>query len=304
MANLPGGERTKRLLGLTAPGLFVLLWSTGFIGAKLGVPYAEPMTFLTLRFVAAGTLLTLLALATGAPWPSSWKALGHIAVVGLLLQAVYLGGVFVAVSRGMPAGPSALIVSLQPLTVALLAGLTLGERVSRRQWLGFVLGVIGVFLVVVEKIDPASLPDQEGFGFVEVGLCALSLLAITASTIYQKRFGLAADLRSGTALQYWVAAVAALFVAWTTEDMRVVWTGEFIFALGWLVLVLSIGAVSLLMFMIRMGEVSKVSSYFYLVPPCTAVIAFLIFGETLGLLALAGMLVAAVGVALVVRKAS
>ncbi|MET4805858.1 DMT family transporter [Limibacillus sp. MBR-115] len=304
MANLPGGERTKRLLGLTAPGLFVLLWSTGFIGAKLGVPYAEPMTFLTLRFVAAGTLLTLLALATGAPWPSSWKALGHIAVVGLLLQAVYLGGVFVAVSRGMPAGPSALIVSLQPLTVALLAGLTLGERVSRRQWLGFVLGVIGVFLVVVEKIDPASLPDQEGFGFVEVGLCALSLLAITASTIYQKRFGMAADLRSGTALQYWVAAVAALFVAWTTEDMRVVWTGEFIFALGWLVLVLSIGAVSLLMFMIRMGEVSKVSSYFYLVPPCTAVIAFLIFGETLGLLALAGMLVAAVGVALVVRKAS
>ncbi|MBB3064053.1 DMT family transporter [Limibacillus halophilus] len=304
MANLPGGERTKRILGLTAPGLFVLLWSTGFIGAKLGVPYAEPMTFLTLRFVAAGTLLTLLALATGAPWPSSWKALGHIAVVGLLLQAVYLGGVFVAVSRGMPAGPSALIVSLQPLTVALLAGLTLGERVSRRQWLGFVLGVIGVFLVVVEKIDPASLPDQEGFGFVEVGLCALSLLAITASTIYQKRFGMAADLRSGTALQYWVAAVAALFVAWTTEDMRVVWTGEFIFALGWLVLVLSIGAVSLLMFMIRMGEVSKVSSYFYLVPPCTAVIAFLIFGETLGLLALAGMLVAAVGVALVVRRAS
>ncbi len=304
MADLPGGERTKRILGLTAPGLFVLLWSTGFIGAKLGVPYADPMTFLTLRFVVAGTLLTLLALATGAPWPSSWKALGHIAVVGLLLQAVYLGGVFVAVSRGMPAGPSALIVSLQPLTVALLAGLTLGEQVSRRQWLGFVLGVIGVFLVVVEKIDPASLPDQEGFGFIEVGLCAMSLLAITASTIYQKRFGMASDLRSGTALQYWVAAVAALFVAWMTEDMRVVWTGEFIFALGWLVLVLSIGAISLLMFMIRMGEVSKVSSYFYLVPPCTAVIAFLLFGETLGLLSLAGMLIAAVGVALVVRKAS
>lgn len=302
MANLLGGESSKQIIGLTAPGLFVLLWSTGFIGAKMGVPYADPMTFLTLRFIIAAGLMTLLALATGASWPSSWKALAHATLVGVLLHAVYLGGVFVAVARGMSAGPAALIVSLQPITVALLAGMVLNESVSRRQWLGFLLGFLGATMVVAEKFNAKLSPGDEGFGLVEVGLCILALLAITASTLYQKRFGGGMDLRSGAAVQYWAAAVVGGFVAFFFEDMRVVWTGEFVFALAWLVLVLSLGAVSLLMLLIRIGEASKVASLFYLVPPTTAIIAYFVFGETLGLLALAGMVVAAVGVALVVRK--
>ncbi len=292
----------KRAAGTLAPGLFVLLWSTGFIGAKGAMPHAEPMTFLLLRFVIATGLLAGFAFLTGAPWPKDWRQWGHIALVGFLVHAVYLGGVFVAVHQGMTAGLSALIVSLQPILVALMAGYALGERVKLTQWAGFALGLAGVALVLSEKIDPASVTAFEGFGWPQVFFCLLSVIAIAIGTLYQKRFGGGMDLRSGTAIQYLAAAVACGIGALLFEDFRIDWTGELILSLAWLVIVLSVGAVSLLMLLIRLGEANKVASLFYLVPPSTAVMAYFLFGETFGLTALAGVAVTVLGVALVVRK--
>jgi drug/metabolite transporter (DMT)-like permease len=281
------------LHGLGAAALFVLLWSTGFIGAKLGVPHADPLTFLALRFVLATALLLALALATRAPWPRDpWQIL-HLCVAGVLLHAVYLGGVYVAMSLGVEAGLSALIVSTQPVLVAALAGLLLGERVTARQWLGLALAAVGVTLVVWRKLDA-------GFGTLEgVLLCLVALCGITAATLYQKRFCGAMDLRSGSVIQYTAAGLAAGLGSFLFEEQRVDWTGELIFALAWLVLLLSLGAVSLLYWLIRRGEAARVSSLFFLVPPVTALVAWMVFGETFGPLALAGMVVTVIGVALV-----
>ena len=285
---LPGDFR-----GLGAAGLFVLLWSTGFIGAKLGVAHADPLTFLALRFVLATALLLALALATHAPWPREpWQIL-HLCVAGVLLHAVYLGGVYVAMSLGVEAGLSALIVSTQPVLVAALAGVLLGERVAARQWLGLALASLGVTLVVWRKLEA-------GFGTFEgVLLCLLALCGITAATLYQKRFCGAMDLRSGSVIQYTAAGVAAGLGAFVFEELRIDWTGELIFALAWLVLLLSLGAISLLYWLIRRGEAARVSSLFFLVPPVTALIAWMVFGETFGPLALAGMVLTVIGVALV-----
>ncbi|GAB4359681.1 MAG: DMT family transporter [Kiloniellaceae bacterium] len=279
--------------GLAAAALFVLLWSTGFIGAKLGVPHAEPLTFLALRFIVATALLLALALATRAPWPRDPRQIAHFCVAGVLLHTFYLGGVYVAMSLGVEAGLSALIVSTQPVLVAALAGLLLGERVTARQWLGLMLAVCGVTLVVWRKLG-------DGFGTLEgIALCVLSLCAISGATLYQKRFCGTMDLRSGSVIQYAAAALTASLGSLAFEEQRVDWTGELIFALAWLVLLLSLGAVSLLYWLIRRGEASKVSSLFFLVPPVTALVAWPVFGETFGPLALAGMEVTVIGVALV-----
>jgi drug/metabolite transporter (DMT)-like permease len=283
----------RDLHGLGAAALFVLLWSTGFIGAKLGVPHADPLTFLALRFVLATALLLALALATRAPWPRDPRQILHLCVAGVLLHTVYLGGVYVAMSLGVEAGLSALIVSTQPVLVAALAGVLLGERVTGRQWLGLALAAAGVTLVVWRKLDA-------GFGTFEgVLLCLLALGGITAATLYQKRFCGAMDLRSGSVIQYTAAAAASTAGALLFEDLRVDWTGEMIFALAWLVLLLSLGAVMLLYWLIRRGEASRVSSLFFLVPPVTALVAWMVFGETFGPLALAGMALTVIGVALV-----
>lgn len=281
------------LNGLGAAGLFVLLWSTGFIGAKLGVPHADPLTFLALRFVLATALLLALTLATRAPWPRDPRQVLHLCVAGVLLHAVYLGGVYVALSLGVEAGLSALIVSTQPVLVAALAGLLLNERVTLRQWLGLALAAAGVTLVVWRKLEA-------GFGTLEgVLLCVLALAGITAATLYQKRFCGTMDLRSGSVIQYTAAAAASAAGALLFEDLRVDWTGELIVALAWLVLLLSLGAVSLLYWLIRRGEAARVSSLFFLVPPVTALVAWMVFGETFGPLALAGMALTVVGVAMV-----
>lgn len=285
---------TTQSLALAAmPGLFVLLWSTGFIGAKLGLPYAEPMTFLVLRFAIVTVLLALFAGLTGAPWPQDWKAAAHMAVAGLLLQAVYLGGVFASIFHGVPAGVSALIVGIQPLLVAAAAGTVLGERVTIRQWLGLTLGLGGVVLVVWTKL---------GIGVGSLWGYALSVIAlagIAAGTLYQKRFCPGIDLRSGTAIQFAASTAALAPFALLFETRQIAWSGEFIFALGWLCIVLSLGAISLLFLLIRRGAAAKVSSLFFLVPPCTAVVAYFLFGEQLNLLALLGMALAMAGVALV-----
>jgi drug/metabolite transporter (DMT)-like permease len=278
------------------PGLFVLLWSTGFIGGKLGLPYAEPMTFLVLRFSLVTALMLVVSFATRASWPRRWSEAGHIAVVGLLLQGGYLGGVFIGIAAGVSAGLSALIVGIQPALTAALAGALLGEPVTLKQWLGLGLGLIGVFLVAASKIE---LGGTQLFG---VAVTVLALFGITLGTLYQKRFCGGMDLRSGTVIQNAVAALLMLCGAAAFENFHVEWHGRFVFALTWLCLVLSVGATLLLFALLRYGAAARVASLFYLVPPVTALMAYLFFGETLGAMALFGMAVAVAGVALVNRR--
>ena len=285
---------TPPLLTRLTPLLFVLLWSTGFIGAKYGLPYAEPLSFLTARYVLVIGLMSLLALAMRAPWPASPREALHIGVTGLLVQALYLGGVFMSIHRGLPAGISALVVGMQPLLTAALAGALLGERVSARQWAGLALGFGGVALVVGSK---ASVDGVDGDALVHMLVPALAaLLGITAGTLYQKRFCPRFDLRTGSVMQFLPSLVVTLLVASQTETMEIEWTGDFVFALGWLVLVLSIGAISLLNLLIRSGSAVNVASLFYLTPPTTALIAWAMFDETLSALAIAGMAIAVAGV--------
>ena len=278
------------------PVIFVVLWSTGFVGAKYGLPYAEPFTFLLWRFVIVALLLLVAALALRAPWPATRAEFGHIAVAGILVHAVYLGGVFSAIHQGISAGEMALIAGLQPVLTAAIAGPVLGERVSARQWAGFVLGFLGVMLVVYNRLAPG------GAGTIGYLSAFLALGGITAGTLYQKRFSSHMDLRSGAVIQFSASAVLMAVLAPLTESMVVNWSGEFIFSLAWLVLVLSLGAISLLYLLIRHGEAARVTSMFYLVPPMTALMAYALFGERLGVVALVGMGLVVVGVALVVVR--
>lgn len=294
MASADNGA--ARLWLQSMPGLFVLLWSTGFVSAKFGLPYAEPLTFLLLRFALVVALMLPLALAMRAVWPQTLAQVGHVAVVGVLMQGGYLGGVFCSIHLGMSAGVSALIVGVQPILTAFASAPLFGERLRARQWAGLALGFGGVLLVVTSRsaltgITPATL-----------ALSLLALASITAGTLYQKRYCGAVDLRTGSVIQFCAAGVLVLPLALAFETMRVHWTGELIFALVWLVLVLSIGAISLLYILIRKGAATRVTSLFYLVPPTTALMAYAMFGETLNAAALAGMVLAAAGVALVVYR--
>lgn len=274
----------------------MLIWSTGFVGAKYGLPYAEPFTFLAVRLLLASALLALLALVLRTPAPRSRTQWGRSAVTGVLLHAGYLGGVFWAISRGFPAGVSSVVVSLQPVLVAALAGTVLGETLRRVQWAGLVLGVLGVGLVLAPGLAAAD-------GVPVSGLlsCLLALVAGTAGTLHQKRHGDGIPLLGGTAAQYAAAGALLGVLALTTEDTSISWTPRFVAALAWLVVALSIGAVLLLLVLLRRGSASGVSSLFYLVPPATAVEAYLLFGEKLAPVSVLGIVVATVGVALVVR---
>jgi len=278
------------------PATFVFLWATGFVGAKYGLPYAQPATFHVYRFILVVALLLPIALVLRAPWPPSRSQALHIAVAGVLLHGGYLGGVFASIHAGMSAGLSALIVGLQPILTALAAAPLLGERVTARQWLGLALGFVGVALVVAQRLTVGGL---SGFS---LAMAALALVSITIGTVYQKRFCGAFDLRSGAVIQFVAAGLALAPFALAFEHEPVRWTVEFVFAMTWLVLVLSIGAISLLTLLIRRGAATKVASLFYLVPPVTATIAYFLFGEKLGPLALAGFVLAVVGVAVVVRN--
>ena len=274
-----------------APGVFVVLWASGFIGAKLGTPYAEPMTFLTLRMLAAVGLLGLLVLASRPAWPAGAGFL-HNAVAGLLVHGLYLGGVFVALDQRMPAGLVALMVSLQPVFISTIANRWLGERVILRQWAGLALGLAGVFLVVQGKTGG----DTTLLGW---GAAVVALFGITVGTLYQKRFGGGADWRPSFLIQYLAAGALFAVGALLFETRGVRWTPEFVFALGWLVLVLSFGAVWLLYFLIARSASTRLASLFYLTPPFTALMAYALFDERLAPLALAGLVVSAVGVFLV-----
>ena len=286
----------NRYQRIGAPGLFVLLWSTGFIGAKLGLPFAEPLTFLLWRYGFVTLIFLAVTLLLRAPWPSTWMQVVHIAVSGLLVNAIYIGGVFCAISQGVPAGIVSLIVGLQPLFTAVLASRVLGEKVYGRQWIGFFLGLAGILLVLGDKISFAG-GNQCG-----VLLSLVALFGMTIGTLYQKRFCISMDLRSGAVIQFGASTLAMALIAPLFEKMQVLWSGRFIFAMAWLVVILSVGAISLLNVLIRRGEASRVASLFYLVPPVTSLLAFFFFDERMGHSALVGMVVCVTGVALAIRR--
>jgi drug/metabolite transporter (DMT)-like permease len=287
----PAG-RDRAVTRLILPTVFVLLWSTGFVFAKLGLPYVGPFTFLEIRYVVVISLLTLLSLATSAPWPTRDKIL-PISIGGLLVHAGYLGGVFAAISVGVEAGVAALVAGLQPVLTAALAGPLLGEKVSPLQWLGLAIGFAGVILVVHTKLG-LGLGTPLG-----MGLSAFAMFSITAGTLWQKRFCGGMDLRTGSVVQFAASAVVTLPLAWGLEGLRVDWTPNLVIALAWLCLVLSIGAITAMFVLIRRGKASEVSSLFFLVPPTTAVIAWVMFHETLEPLSFVGMALVVFAVAMV-----
>ncbi len=292
MTNRDGASAAYAL----APALFVILWSSGFIGARMGVQYAEPFTVLLLRFSVVLSIMLPLSLLLRVNWPQNKGEAGHIAIAGILMQGGYLSGCFSAVYHGMPAGMIALITGLQPILTAFAAAPLLGERVSRMQWLGLALGFGGVAMVVWPKIG------LQGLDTVSVAWALEALCAITAGTLYQKRYCPSFDLRAGSVIQFVAAFAVLLPLALLTETMHIEWNARFVFAIGWLALVLSIGAVSLLFVLIKHGEATRVSSLFYLTPLATAAMAWFAFEEHLDWLALTGMLIGVTGVALVLRK--
>lgn len=280
------------------PFLFVLIWSTGFIVAKFGLPYSEPLTFLLLRFVGVLIVLLPIVFVMRAPWPHG--RIRHIAVAGVLVQAGYLGGVWCAIKLGMPAGLSALIVGMQPILTAFAAPL-IGESVRGRQWIGLVFGLCGVALVVVNKIS------LTGLSWESIALCILALMSITIGTLYQKRYCASFDLRTGTIIQFAASIVVLLPFAILFEDLTpalesVQWTPRFVGALLWAILALSIGAIFLLFALIRKSAATQVTSLLYLTPPTTAVMAWIMFGEAFSIVGMIGMVLAVIGVALVVRR--
>jgi drug/metabolite transporter (DMT)-like permease len=272
-----------------APGVFVVLWASGFIGAKLGLPYAEPLTFLALRMFGVVVLLGLFMLIAGAKWPGREGALDSY-VTGVLMHALYLGGVYISIAKGLPAALSALVVGLQPLLTSTIANRLLGERVAPRQWVGLVLGLSGVYLVVQDKATVGAATPLAWIAAV------VGLVAITIGTVYQKRFGSGIDWRPAMFIQYAAAGILFALGATAFESRSVRWTPEFLFALGWLVFVLSFGAIWLLYFLIRRAAATRVVSLFYLTPPVTALMAWSLFGERLAPLALVGMAVCVAGV--------
>jgi drug/metabolite transporter (DMT)-like permease len=275
---------------------FVVLWSSGFIGAKLGLPYAGAFTFLALRFLLASALLLPFVLLWQAPLPRSWGDAAHIAFSGILLNCGCLGGCFYAISLGLPAGIVAVIGGLQPLLTGILAATFLRERVTAGQWIGLVLGFAGVVLVLSDRLSVGNAPT------IAVVFAFLGLSSITLATIYQKRFCTNVPLWSGAAIQLTTSAVIMLAAGVLMEGFTVRWSGELAVALLWLAVALSIGALTLLWALVKRGAASKVSSLFYLTPPTTAVMGWLFFGERFGAAGLLGMAVVVAGVALATRE--
>jgi drug/metabolite transporter (DMT)-like permease len=278
------------------PWVFVLIWSTGFVVARYGMPHAPPLTFLAWRFALSVAAFAIWIVLAGAAWPRGAAQWGHLAVVGALMHGGYLGGVWAAVKGGMSAGTTALVVGLQPLLTAMWLAVSGSEhRASARQWLGLVLGLAGLVLVVWRKL---GLGEASGPTLV---LALAALASITLGTLYQKRFVRASDVRTANTVQLLAAlAVTAPLALLETEPVR--WHPELIGAMTWSVLVLTLGGSSLLFMLIQRGAATQVTSLLYLVPPCTALLAFGLFGEVLTPAVLAGMALAAWGVALVVHE--
>jgi drug/metabolite transporter (DMT)-like permease len=277
-------------LARIAPPLFVLIWATGFVVARLVAPHTEPFTFLFVRYLLAGTVLALAAWAAGAVWPVTVRDWRNGLIAGVLLHGFYLGGVFWAVKNGLPAGISALVAGLQPVTTGILAGPLLKEDVSSRRWFGIGLGFLGTALVVVPKLG-------SGLPLVPLVVATFSMLSITLGTIWQKRTAARFDLRTNAVVQYIGASLVTLPLILIFEEGRIDLTPPLWIGLLWAVFGLSIGAIGLLLYLIRAGAVVGVATLLYLVPPVAALMAYMGFGETLSLIQILGMAVAAVGVA-------
>ncbi len=279
-----------------APGLFLLFWSAGFSFGKLGLAHAEPMTFLALRYGTVLLVLLPLVVVLRPPLPRRAADWAHLAAVGTLIQGVYFGLTYLAFELGTSAGGVALVVSLQPILVALVVPWTAGERVGARRWAGLVLGLAGAMIVISARaaIDTTSVAG--------IAAAVAALFAIAGGTLYEKRFGVTHHPVTANTIQYAVAFALILPVAMATETMRVQWVPEFYFALGYLVICNSLIAITLLLAMIRHGEAARVSALFFLVPPGAALIAWAVLGETMPPLAWPGVALAAVGVALATRK--
>lgn len=291
-------DAPSRFLSVGIPALFVVLWSSGFIAAKAGLQAADPLTFLALRFALVTVLMLVIVLVTRPPWPHTWGEVGHIAVAGALMQAIYFGAAWVAMSTGVGAGTAALIVCMQPIFTAIAAGPMLGERVGARQWAGLGLGFLGVALVVERKLE-LGLGTPAG-----IAICFVSLAGITIGTLYQKRFCPTIDPRTGGLVQFTTATAMLLPAALLFEEARIHWSLEFVAALFYVAVVLSLVSVSLLFVMIKRGQASRMTSLFFLVPPLTALMAWAALGETMTWSAIAGMVLAVVGVAMVVTGRS
>ncbi len=280
-----------------APVLFVALWSTGFIASKVAGEHAEPFTFLAIRFSLAALLLAPSMLSGPRPSPRTAR---DAAITGALIHTAYIGGVMWALRMGIPAGIVAMIVCLQPLLTSVLAGAFLGERIDTRHWIGIGLGLAGAALVLAPKISPASGGLAGAvFGPVAIVAALAALTGITLGTLYQKVHGTTGELPKLAFFQYVGATAVAAVLSFVTETRQVDWTGEFFTALFWLVIVLSLGAIGLLLMMIRASAVSRVTSLFYLVPATTALMAWALFGERLTAIQGIGMALVMVAVAMI-----
>lgn len=285
-----------------APTIFVLLWSTGFVGAKYIVPYAEPFTFLTIRYTLAALILFAIAAAFKQPLKLNREQFKASFAVGMLLHVIYIGGVFYAVSLGVSAGISAVIVSLQPVLVSLLAVPLLGERLRWIQVVGLVLGVLGIALLLLPKVFQGNYTATASAA--GIFMCVIALLGTSGGYLMQKKLGGDIPFLSGTGAQYGISAVAFAALSFATEDQIIQWVPQFFFGLTWIVLMLSIASIVLLYGMLRTGSASKVSSLYYLVPPTAAIQAYFLFDEVIAPVGIIGMALAGLGVVLVMRQST
>jgi hypothetical protein len=285
-----------------APGIFVVLWSTGFIGAKYIHPYAEQFTFLTMRYAIAAVLLFAVAVVLRAPLKLTRPQLANSVLVALLLHVIYIGGVFYAVSLGVSAGISAVIVSIQPVLVSVLAVPFLGEKLHWQQITGLFLGVAGISLLLLPKVFKGDYSTS--FNAVGIITCFVALLGTSGGYLLQKKSGGDIPFLAGTGIQYLASSAVFGVLSLTTETRTIQWTSQFIFGLTWIVLMLSLASIMLLYGMLRIGSASKVSSLYYLVPPAAAVQAYFLFGEKISFVGLIGMALAGLGVVLVMRQSS
>lgn len=294
---VPPGTRAARF-SRAMPWLFVVIWATGFVAARLAMPHSPPFSFLVVRFALSAVCLIVWVALARAALPAGSRQWAHLVVTGVLMQAGYLGGVWSAVKAGLGAGTVALLVGLQPVLTALwvtrAASVAARPRVSARQWLGLLLGFSGLALVVWKKLGIGEMTAAN------LALATLALLSITIGTLYQKRFVAPCDVRSASAVQMLAALVVCLPLA-LAESEPMDWHGELVLAMAWSVAVLTLGGSSLLYMLIQRGEATAVASLLYLVPPCTALMAWAMFGESFTLLMLAGMALTVLGVAIVVR---
>jgi drug/metabolite transporter (DMT)-like permease len=285
----------ENLAARAAPAIFVVLWSTGFIATKYVLHSAEPLTYLAIRMVLVVALMAIIAAIARPQWPNR-IGIAHSAVAGILVHGFYLGGTAIAISHSIPAGLSALIPGLQPILTSTLANRWLGERVTPLQWAGLLIGLGGVVLILHNR----PMSGEAGWGWFASGV---SLVSITLGTLYQRRYCNRIDWRAGNLVQYVAVAIFFSLGAWLFENNSVHWTSEFVLALVWLAVVLSIGSIGLLYWLIRRSAATSVASLFYLVPAVTAVMAYGLFGERLDAVAIAGMVACAAAVFLVNKTA-